>query len=92
MITAIVSAIKRPILSIVSGCLGESEMLRLWLWNLIPAQVNMLGSDVSWNCRAPYGTSGQDFLTCSGNLCRALVRGRDLKLIVCEGIFKQNLK
>ena len=59
MITAIVSAIKGPILSIVSGCLGESGMLRLWLWNLVPTQVNMLGSDVSWNCRAPYGTSGQ---------------------------------
>ena len=69
MITVIVSAIKDPILSVVSVCLGESGMLRLWLWNLVPTQVNMLGSDVSWNCRAPYGTSGQDFLTCSGNLC-----------------------
>ena len=92
MITAIVSAIKGPILSVVSRCLGESRMLRLWLWNLVPTQVNMLGSDVSWNCRAPYGMSGQDFFTCSGNLCRASVRGRDLKLVVCEGSFKQNLK
>ena len=63
MITAIVSAIKGSILSVVSVCLGESGMLRLWLWNLVPTQVNMLGSDVSWNCRAPYGTSGfQTFL------------------------------
>ena len=47
MITTIVSAIKGPILSVVSGCLGESGMLRLWLWNLVLIQVNMLGSDVS---------------------------------------------
>ena len=47
MITAIVSAIEGPILSVISGCLGESGMQRLWLWNLVPTQVNMLGSDVS---------------------------------------------
>ena len=47
MITVIVSAIEGPILSIVSGCLGESGMQRLWLWNLVPTQVNILGSDVS---------------------------------------------
>ena len=46
MITAIVSAIGGPILSVVSGCLGESGMQRLWLWNLVPTQVNILGSDV----------------------------------------------
>ena len=43
MITAIVSAIKGPILSVLSGCLGESGMLRLWLWNLVPTQANMPG-------------------------------------------------
>ena len=48
MITAIVSAIEGPILFVVSGCLGESGMQRLWLWNLVPTQANMLGSDVSW--------------------------------------------
>ena len=47
MITAIVSAIEGPILFVVSGCLGESGMQQLWLWNLVPTQVNMLGSDVS---------------------------------------------
>ena len=47
MITAIVSAIKGPILSILSGCLGESGMLRLWLWNLVPTQANMPSNDVS---------------------------------------------
>ena len=47
MITAIVSAIEGPILSVVSGCLDESGMQQLWLWNLIPTQVNMLNSDVS---------------------------------------------
>ena len=47
MITAIVSAIKCPILSVVSVCLGESGMLRLWPGNLVPIQVNMRGSDVS---------------------------------------------
>ena len=47
MITTIVSATEDPILSVVSGCLGESGMQRLWLWNLVPTQVNMLDSDVS---------------------------------------------
>ena len=47
MITVIVSETKGPILSVVSGCLGKSGMLRLWLWNLVPTQVNMLGSNVS---------------------------------------------
>ena len=46
MITVIVSAIEGPILSIESGCLGESGTQRLWLWNLVPTQVKMLGSDV----------------------------------------------
>ena len=53
MITAIVSTIEGPILSVVSGCLGESGMQRLWLWNLVPTQVNMLGSDVSWIAEHP---------------------------------------
>ena len=48
MITAIVSAIEGPILSVVSGCSGESGMQRLWLWNLVPTQANMPSSDVSW--------------------------------------------
>ena len=53
MITAIVSAIEGPILSVVSGCLGESGMQRLWLWNLVPTQVNMLDSDVSRTAEHP---------------------------------------
>ena len=68
MITAIVSAFEGPILSIISGCLGESGMQRLWLWNLVPTQVNMLGSDVP---RASYGTPRQGFTECLGSLCRA---------------------
>ena len=48
MITTIVSAIEGPILPVVSGCLGESGMWRIWPWNLVPTQVIMLGSDVSW--------------------------------------------
>ena len=81
MITAIVRTIEGPILSVVSGCLGESGMQRLWLWNLVPTQVNILGSDVSrklpsilWYVRILV------FLYCSGILRRALVRGRDLDL------------
>ena len=53
MITTIVSAIEGPILSVVSGCLGESGMQRLWLWNLVPTQVNMLGSDVPRTAEHP---------------------------------------
>ena len=37
MITATVSAIEGPILSDLSGCLGESGMQQLWPWNLVPA-------------------------------------------------------
>ena len=36
MITAIVNAIKGPILFVLSGRLGGCGMLRLWLWNLVP--------------------------------------------------------
>ena len=46
MITAIVSAIKGPMLSILSRCLGESKKLSLWLWNLVPTQAHMPGNDV----------------------------------------------
>ena len=49
MITAIVSSIGGLMLSVVSGCLGESRMQRLWLWNLVPIQGYMFGSDVSRN-------------------------------------------
>ena len=48
MITTIVSAIEGPISSVVSECLGESGMWRMWPWNLVPTQANMLGSDVFW--------------------------------------------
>ena len=75
MITAIVSAIEGPILSVVSGCLGVSGMQRLWPWNLVPTQVNMPGSDVSrklpsilWYVRILV------FLYCSGILRRVLIR------------------
>ena len=53
MITAIVSAIEGPILSVISGCLGESGMQRLWLWNFVPTQVNMLSSDVPRTAEHP---------------------------------------
>ena len=93
MITTIVSETKGPILSVVSGCLGKSGMLRLWLWNLVPTQVNMLGSNVSWELPSilQYVWT-KDFLSCSGNLWRALVRGRDLKLVVYEGSLKQRFE
>ena len=78
MITAIVSAIKDPILSAVSGCLGESGMLRLLLGNLVPTQANMPSSDVSWELLSILWYAWtKDFLSCLGNLCRAPARGRD---------------
>ena len=48
MITAIVSAIGGLISSVVSGWLGGSGMWRMWPWNLVPTQVEMLGSDIPW--------------------------------------------
>ena len=36
MIIATASAIEGPILSVLSGCLGESGMQQLWPWNLVP--------------------------------------------------------
>ena len=41
MITTIVSAIKGPILSVVSGWLGESGKWWKWLRNLVPTSVGM---------------------------------------------------
>ena len=80
MITAVVSAIKGPILSVLSGCLGESGMLRLWLWNLVPTQANMSGSVVSWKLPSNLWYVGFVFLFCSVKSPRALVRGRDSDL------------
>ena len=34
----------------------------------------------------------KDFLSCSGNLCLAPIRGRDLKLVVYEGSLKQRFE
>ena len=81
MITAIVSAIKDPILSVVSGGLGESGMLRLWLWNLVPTQANMPDSDISWKLPSTlWYVWILAFLSCLGNLCRVPIRGRDSDL------------
>ena len=80
MITAIVSAIKGPTLFVLSGCLGESGMLRLWLWNLVPTQANMPSSDISWKLLSNLWYVGLFFLRCSGRFHRALVRGRDSDL------------
>ena len=75
MITVIVSAIEGPILFVVSGCLGESGMQRLWLWNLVSTQANMLGSDVSWKLPSMlWYVRISVFLYYSGVLCRAVVR------------------
>ena len=71
MITAIVSAIEGPILSGISGCLGESGMQRLWPWNLIPTQVNLPDRDVP---QASYGTLGQGFTDCSRSFMPSIVQ------------------
>ena len=34
-------------LSVLSGYLGENEEPSLWLWNLVPTQAHMPGSDIS---------------------------------------------
>ena len=75
MITAIVSAIEGPILSVVSGCSGESGMWRMWPWNLVPTQVIVLSSDVSWKLPSIlWYVQISIFLYCSGILHRAVVR------------------
>ena len=75
MITAIVSAIEGPISFVVSECLGESGMWRMWPWNLVPTQVNMLGSDVSWKLPSMlWCVRISVFLYYLGISCRAMVR------------------
>ena len=71
MISAIVSTIGGPILSVISGCLGESGVYRLWPWNLVSTQVNLLGSDVP---QASYGTPGQGFTNHSGSFMPSIVQ------------------
>ena len=46
MITAIVSAIKGLILSALGGCSGDNGKLWLWLWNLVPIWIDILGNEV----------------------------------------------
>ena len=75
MITAIVSAIEGPISSFVSGCLGESGVWQMWPWNLVPTQVNMLGSDVSWELSSMlWCVQSSVFLYYSGISRLAMVR------------------
>ena len=75
MITTIVSAIEGPISAVVSGCLGESGMWRMWPWNLVPTQVNMLGSDVFWKLLSMLWCVWISvFLYYSGTSRRAMVR------------------
>ena len=75
MITAIVSAIEGLILSVVNGCLGESGMQLLWLWNLVLTQANMPGSDVSWKLPSIlWYVRILVFPYCPSVLCQALVR------------------
>ena len=75
MITAIVSAIRGPISSVVSGWLGGSGMWRMWLWNLVPTQVGMLGSEVPWALSGMQWCVWMSvFLYYLGMVCRAKVK------------------
>ena len=75
MITTIVSAIGGPISSVVSGWLGGGGMWRMWLWNLVPTQVRMLGSDVYWELLSMlWHVRILVFLYYSGTLQLAMVR------------------
>ena len=63
MITVTASAIEGPILSVLSGCLGESGMQQLWPWNLILAQLIVLDNVVP---RVFHDFPGQGSYVCSG--------------------------
>ena len=65
MITATASAIKGPILSDLSGCLGKSGVQQLWPLNLVPAQLIVLGNAVY---RAYNDFPGHGSHVCSGKL------------------------
>ena len=74
MITVIVSAIEGLISSVVSGCLGESGMWRMWPWNLVPTQVIMLSNNVSWKLPSMlWCVRISVFLYYLGISCRAMV-------------------
>ena len=47
MITTIIIEIGGPMSLVVCGWLSGGGMWRMWLWNLVPTQVGMLGGDVS---------------------------------------------
>ena len=75
MITTIVSAIGGPISSVVSGWLGRGGMWRMWPWNLVPTQVIVLSSDVSWKLPSMlWCVRILVFLYYSGTFCQAMVR------------------
>ena len=81
MITTNVSAIKGLVLSALGGYSGERGKLWLWLWNLVPIQAYMPDSDISKkNCRASDDMLGLPFFVVRENLCRVLVKERDLDL------------
>ena len=75
MITAIVSTIGGPMSLVVSGWLGGGGMWRMWLWNLVPTQVGMLGGDVSWELsNMLWCVRTLVFLYYSRTFCQAMVR------------------
>ena len=75
MITTTVSAIGGPISSVVSGWLGGGGMWQMWPWNLVPTQVGMLDSDVSWKLSSMlWCVRILVFLYYSRTLCRAMAR------------------
>ena len=89
MITATASAIEGPILSVLSGSLGESEMQQLWPWNLVPIQANLLGNGVP---RASHDLPGQGLYDCSGGtMPSASMDPRPKTLFFYERSFKKDL-
>ena len=55
-------------LSVLSGYLGKNEEPSLWLWNLVPTQAHMPGSDIPKNFRASFNMLGLPFFVVRENL------------------------
>ena len=79
-------------LSVLSGCLGKSRKLRLWLWNLVPKQACMPSNDVPKKLLSILWYVWFAFLRCSGKSCRSLVRERDSGLYLTRAAWNTGLR
>ena len=72
-------------LSVLSGYLGENEEPSLWLWNLVPTQAHMPGSDISKKTAEHPMICWVCLSSLSGKISPSIGQGTRFKPVTYEG-------